>query len=429
MNTKKINMSGQKNKSILQLNLVFILFNLFVLNSSNIFTQTGWYNMNVSFGGGGIYFKDFDNGIVGNYKTTNNGSTWLFMGIFSGGSSLSFLNQNTGYGVLSNSILKTTNFGENWVSQNNPSSQFLNGIIFPDVNTGFACGDGGTLIKTTNGGSNWFAIEPLPFPLGGAYYFRNVFFTNTLTGFVAGYRNADTSVFIKTTNGGINWTTQRFTITNWGRFTSMFFLNANTGYIGATSNGNILKTTDGGIGWFSVLVPTTNTINSLYFPSPLTGYASCYGGQVLKTSNSGNNWYLQTTGTGSILNSIFFINNLTGYVTGDNNTLLKTTDGGGAPIGITPISNEVPVDFRLEQNYPNPFNPTTNINFSIPKAGFTSIKIYDITGRLVQTLFEEQLAPGSYKAEWNASQMPSGIYIYRIESGSFTQSRKMILIK
>ena len=102
MNTKKINMSGQKNKSILQLNLVFILFNLFVLNSSNIFTQTGWYNMNVSFGGGGIYFKDFDNGIVGNYKTTNNGSTWLFMGIFSGGSSLSFLNQNTGYGVLSN---------------------------------------------------------------------------------------------------------------------------------------------------------------------------------------------------------------------------------------------------------------------------------------------------------------------------------------
>jgi len=138
---------------------------------------------------------------------------------------------------------------------------------------------------------------------------------------------------------------------------------------------------------------------------------------------------LQTTGTGSILNSIFFINNLTGYVTGDNNTLLKTTDGGGAPIGITPISNEVPVDFRLEQNYPNPFNPTTNINFSIPKAGFTSIKIYDITGRLVQTLFEEQLAPGSYKAEWNASQMPSGIYIYRIESGSFTQSRKMILIK
>jgi len=202
------------------------------LNSSNIFTQTGWYNMNVSFGGGGIYFKDFDNGIVGNYKTTNNGSTWLFMGIFSGGSSLSFLNQNTGYGVLSNSILKTTNFGENWVSQNNPSSQFLNGIIFPDVNTGFACGDGGTLIKTTNGGSNWFAIEPLPFPLGGAYYFRNVFFTNTLTGFVAGYRNADTSVFIKTTNGGINWTTQRFTITNWGRFTSMFFLNANTGILG-----------------------------------------------------------------------------------------------------------------------------------------------------------------------------------------------------
>lgn len=415
-----------KKSKIKTVSLVVITFFILFLLDSKIVSQQGWQSQLVSFNGNSIYFKNINTGIISAFKTTNAGTAWNIMEF--GGYNF-FPDLNTGYSAGGGFIYKTTNFGENWVLQNYTANQTLFSINFINVNTGYACGEFGYVIKTTNGGTNWLTIEPIGSPLRLSYTFTNVVFTDQQTGYIAGYKSAnDTSVFIKTTNGGINWNVQLYTVPSWGRFTAMYFTNSTTGFIGAGSGSNILKTTNGGNSWFPYTVPTANRIYSIHFPSANIGYASCFGGQILKTTNGGSNWFLQTTGTGSSLQSIFFLNDLTGYAAGEN-TVLRTTDGGGAPIGITPISNEVPVDFMLEQNYPNPFNPTTNINFSIPKAGFTSIKIYDITGRLVQTLFEEQLAPGSYKAEWNASQMPSGIYIYRIESGSFTQSRKLILVK
>lgn len=419
-----------------------ILILLIVLFNQIIFAQQGWYNLNVSFGigGDGICFKDLNNGIIGNYKTTNAGGSWIFMGNNTSGSSLSFPAQNTGYGASASDIYKTTNFGDNWVSQINPSNQILNSINFPNVNTGYACGGSGKVIKTTNGGINWLLVNN---PLNTNYNLFNVIFADSETGYISGHAYlADTSVFMKTTNGGNNWTTQLFTVANWGRFTSMFFVNANTGFIGSVNPVNyILKTTNAGVNWNNIIIPTSNRINSLYFPSASTGYGACYGGQIVKTTNSGNNWFLQTTATGSILYSIFFLNNLTGYAAGDNNTVLKTTDGGGPPIGITPISNEVPKDFRLEQNYPNPFNPATKIRFDIVKdsrfrlkdkaSGNDNVllKVYDILGREVAELVNEQLNAGTYEVDWDAANYSSGVYYYKIQTSDFVETKSMILIK
>lgn len=98
-------------------------------------------------------------------------------------------------------------------------------------------------------------------------------------------------------------------------------------------------------------------------------------------------------------------------------------------IGIQQIGTEIPKEFYLSQNYPNPFNPSTKIEFSIPESGYTTLKIYNLTGMLVSTLAEQELSPGVYSANWNASDYSSGIYILRIVSGSYSMSRKMILIK
>ncbi len=88
-----------------------------------------------------------------------------------------------------------------------------------------------------------------------------------------------------------------------------------------------------------------------------------------------------------------------------------------------------PEEYLLLQNYPNPFNPSTVIGFSIKEAGFTSVEVYNILGKKVATLVNSSLEAGNYKVDFNASAIASGVYIYRITSGSFTQTRKMILEK
>lgn len=98
-------------------------------------------------------------------------------------------------------------------------------------------------------------------------------------------------------------------------------------------------------------------------------------------------------------------------------------------IGITSISSEIPAQFSLGQNYPNPFNPVTNIEFKIPKEGFVKLVVFDILGREVTSLVEQNLRPGTYRYDWNASHITSGVYYYRLSAGDFTETKKSILIK
>ncbi|MBK7631116.1 MAG: T9SS type A sorting domain-containing protein [Ignavibacteriales bacterium] len=89
----------------------------------------------------------------------------------------------------------------------------------------------------------------------------------------------------------------------------------------------------------------------------------------------------------------------------------------------------VPTEYELSQNYPNPFNPSTTIRFSLPKETQLKINIYNMLGELVQILAEGKYEAGYHKVTFNASSLPSGAYIYRIESSNFVQVRKMVLIK
>lgn len=96
---------------------------------------------------------------------------------------------------------------------------------------------------------------------------------------------------------------------------------------------------------------------------------------------------------------------------------------------VNQISEVTPEGFNLSQNYPNPFNPITNIRFDIVKAGNVKLSIYDITGKKVSVLTNEILKPGSYEVEFNASNLSSGIYYYRIEAGEFVSVKRMVLLK
>jgi hypothetical protein len=93
------------------------------------------------------------------------------------------------------------------------------------------------------------------------------------------------------------------------------------------------------------------------------------------------------------------------------------------------ISTSLPNKFHLSQNYPNPFNPNTVISFQLPVAGFVKLKVFDLLGREIANLVNENLSAGSYKYDFNASALPSGIYFYKLETENFSETRKMVLVK
>jgi len=105
------------------------------------------------------------------------------------------------------------------------------------------------------------------------------------------------------------------------------------------------------------------------------------------------------------------------------------TDGSFDYSEVVEVELTAPSKFGISQNYPNPFNPNTTIKFSIPTHSFTTLKIFDISGREIATIVSGQLPPGNYSKEWNAADMPSGVYFYRIEAGNFTDTKKFVLLK
>jgi hypothetical protein len=113
----------------------------------------------------------------------------------------------------------------------------------------------------------------------------------------------------------------------------------------------------------------------------------------------------------------------------NSNNITLVVDSVGV-LGVEKLNDGAGViEYSLSQNYPNPFNPSTNINFSIPKAGFVSLEIYSITGERISTLVSEELTAGSYNYNWDASRLSSGIYFYKLVSGSYTSTKKMLLLK
>ncbi len=335
------------------------------------------------------------------WKTTNGGTQWINI-YNSGGLSIRFVNENTGFilgarnvtGGTIGSISRTINGGANWDTSSVPSCTALKGIFFINNSTGWISGNGGTLLKTTN--SNVFVQENI----GTQADLYSVFFYDELTGWVGGR-----SVLFKTSDGGLNWLNQ---ISGFGiSVKEIQFVNSSTG-------------------WFS-------------------GDSSA-GVKVYHSTNGGISWNQQFV-TGGNHPTVYFHNTNTGWFVGGFASM-KTTNGGVT--FINPISTEIPKQFSLSQNYPNPFNPVTKIKFAIPplnlplsgqRTGFSVgdregvlLIIYDVLGREITTLVNQQLQPGTYEVEWpapsgDASQFTSGVYFYRISAGDFVETKRMVLVK
>lgn len=285
--------------------------------------------------------------------------TWtsLNSGTTTGLTSVCFTSSSTGWATgwptnPAGVILKTTNSGNNWVSQSIPAGvSNPNKIFMINSTTGYICTRIGNILKTTNGGAQWNLQYTLP---GGD--FLSVKFANSNTGFAVGYPG----LIVKTTNAGTTWeqqvsgtssflydvgilsadtvfaTTTGYTLlytvdggSSWNQRAVPFeiqtfaitFTDANTGYAAGIG---MYKTTNRGVNW--TVLTYLSTFFGMYFLDSYTGYGVMSTGQILRTSNGGSNWSIQSSGVSTSLISVCFVNNTTGFTVGANGVILRTTD-------------------------------------------------------------------------------------------------------
>jgi photosystem II stability/assembly factor-like uncharacterized protein len=301
-------------------------------------------------------------------------------------------------------MLKTIDAGLTWTYHQTCCNGALSSVFFTDANTGYTVGleDAGWvhywIHKTIDGGATWFIASE-----GEGEQFYSIFFTDASTGYAVG------TAIIKTTDGGTTWDTV-LNIQLPGQLNSVFFTDSNTGYAAGNS---IIKTTDGGTTWDTLSTGTTSYLNAVYFTDANTGYAVGYPGTIIKTIDAGLTWDAQSSGTTDNLLSIYFPTVDTGYIVGDNGTILKTTNGGGFPVS----SNDLASKSNNLNIYPNPTSTTITIEtlssgrLSILNLHGQEVMKLQVTGPMIQI---------------DISNLPNGVYFVRLTSEKMVEFGKFI---
>lgn len=373
---------------------------------------------------GYISYSSYPTGFsIGVLKSTNDGSNWMYIN-----NGLTDLNMvglyytTTGTllaGTHSNGIFYSTNEGNTWIQSSNTSSVITG---FTNYNNNFFAAFGfycEGVRRSTDNGANWVSVNNGI----GSLCVNKLAVTSTGTIFAA----TGTNGVSRSTNSGNQWVVINNGLTNMNL--SSIIVNTN-GYVFVGSvGGGVFRSTNNGDTWSAVNNGiTTNKINEFARNSSgvLFAASSDHGG-VFKSTNNGDLWTQVNSGlldTNFGVGTIAATNNGYLYSTAHNN-LYRTVQ----PTFIKVEKNSIPNNYILHQNYPNPFNPVTYIEFAIPKLTNTKISVYDVTGKEVYVLVEENLHAGYYEVEWDANSFSSGVYFYKIEAGDFVQTKKMILLK
>jgi photosystem II stability/assembly factor-like uncharacterized protein len=376
-----------------------------------------------------------DNNIVwtcgwGGYAlwTTNGGSSWNSKIVTADTAQLFLIHgidQNRAVVVSkkanpnSSTVWKTSNGGSTWTQV-----FFVDGLQARDIEifndgTGFMLGDpiGGNwaLYRTSNFGDSWSTI-PATFPQtdNEIGYDKNMF-----AGSSSKYWFGTTEGNIhSTTNAGLSWNTQ----VSGEDFITRIWFNGNVGFAGGFQK---IRSTNEGSSWIPVTIPSSLIV------SGLTGVYSTFwlitssSPNILVSNDSGKTWAPEVSLTQTLPDMTRSRSGNSVWVCGGEGGVWHRT----YTVSINTISTEIPEKYSLSQNYPNPFNPSTKVKFDVPKSSFVKLAVYDILGREVSSLVNEQLQAGTYEYEFNAAKLNSGTYFYKLSSAGFSEIKKMVLIK
>lgn len=384
--------------------------------------------------GDGLWFKDANNGIfygdpVGNrwtiFRTSNGGTNWDSTGLylasegFAGwNNGLFAMGDNVWFGTNGTKIWYSSNFGTNWTAQATTGQANSYTVWFNTPSIGLT--GGANFMATTNGGTLWSAL------------------TVPGTGNIGGIAGTGTSWWVarqataiyESTNNGAAWTTA-YTASA-GSYYHLTKSRTGTAVWGVRSNGGITK-------GFGTVVPVEL---ASFAATSKEGSVTLDWSTATETNNKG--FEVERKAAGSGYSTIGFVEgsgtstNIKSYSYTDANLQagkytyrLRQIDFDGT----SAYSKEVEVDvaqissYALEQNFPNPFNPETVIRFALPVAGNVDITVYNSLGQKVMTLLNGQREAGYHQVTFNAANLPSGLYFYKVESGVYSAVKKMMFMK
>ena len=388
-------------------------------------------------GDSGVIMFSSDQGLT--WEVQNSGVSNYIQDIF-------FLNDSLGWAVafelenfnIRSKILSTTNSGKNWqVSNYRALDIILTTIYFQDSVNGWIGGDPFELSFTNDGGLNW---SPANVDTGSFAYFpiNKIRFSSTQYGFAVGGAIDVAGVVWRTNDAGASW--KAYGIAP-DKFDDFIFLDSTTAL---SLSADIER-------YYPIGVLNFNLVQNFWTYHELDKYgrntslnrrtnAEIWGTLGCDTSfivskDTGKTWYFVPTKDTLCIFALGFSDSLNGIAAGEAGYIFRYVPD--SVVSVNEVQTQVPNSFVLEQNYPNPFNPSTVIQYTIGERQFVSIKVYDILGNEITTLVNKEQSPGIYEVEFKSqsanvglgSVLTSGIYFYRLISGSYTETKKMLLLK
>jgi hypothetical protein len=351
------------------------------------------------------------------FSTTDFGTNWINISTIS--PQCMVIKDNYIFaGTYGSGLYISSNLGINWSQANIPAANNLTAVAYNSsvifAGTGF--GNNAHLQRSTNNGKTWSNC-----------------FSSGFTGYYSVLANDSVILcggrwgnIYRSINNGLNWIqissgVGSYYIFNIVQNGSIFF--AATADV-STGNAGIFVSSNNGYNWSQTSMGNLNSYSVVAFG---TNVIAGTDSSVYFSSNNGVSWVQHNEGMGNrAVLSLIIVEDYV-YAGAYQGSVWKRPLS--ELVGINNVTTETPEQFSLSQNYPNPFNPTTNIKFSLPVSGYTTLNVYDAGGKLISTMVNSDLKAGIYKVDFNGAGLASGIYFYRLTSKGYFKTMKMILIK
>jgi len=370
--------------------------------------QTGWITASRT------YWSSTDGTI---YYSTNGGVDWVvqFRDSLNEYYDIEAISSTNAWAVGSN-VIHTTDGGAHWEEVSIEGFSSSRQIICDGDQIIWIAGEWqGELYvyRSTDGGATWESHE-----VEFAFKFNGMAAAGVNDVWIASWADLDEGTVAHSSDGGVTWETQGDSL---GYLYGIEFVDPLHGW--ANSSYGFVRTLDGGDSWTVLENGPDRFAERFQFLDTLNGWALGY--DTYRTTDGGLTWETFTTRRDNWSGEIDFVDPTHGWLLGSN-TLMRF-DGS---IFSTPEQPDAkPVTFKFLPAYPNPFNPNTTLAFDLPNAGRVRVDVFDVTGRLVQSLGDQFYTAGSHSLKFDGSGLSTGMYFARASKGSVHAVQKLLLLK